>query len=154
MSNRAHRLVGLLVRSILLNSCDKSRPNRTFLIPSGYVGPFQIEYEVEGAPSLGRENGRILIIVPKDGFIRTSDSSADGWGDPDEFFYVSGKQRERLHGPYEPYEDGHPYIQMIWPAGAGGGTGSPPTEWFFAGTDKQNEAYIKTHGVGDGWMKR
>jgi len=70
------------------------------LIPSGYVGWVQIIYAVPGAPSLSKENGKYLLVVPPSGILQTSSLLDVGYGS-DEYFYVSstgGRVRLSLEG--------------------------------------------------------
>src|SRR5678815_4397778 len=78
------------------------RPSR-YLVPFGYVGLVKIQYGVAGAPSFPMEDGRTLIRIPSSGFVQTRDAFAYGLGDPEDYYYVNGAIRQRLHTDSDPY---------------------------------------------------
>jgi hypothetical protein len=66
-----------------------------YLIPDGYSGWVQIQYEVPNPPPVPEENGCDLVRVPANGVFQTSDEDPSGcW--TSEYFYVSRTRRRPL----------------------------------------------------------
>ena len=83
------------------------RRTRVFLIPDGYRGVFTVTDGIPGAPPLPTEDWTYVFRIPPDGKLRTSTSWDEGFGSPDEFYYVSGNRRRRI-GPIAYLEEGKP----------------------------------------------
>jgi hypothetical protein len=139
----------LFVIALLFSGCHQNQvlPMR-WLIPTGYVGPIELEYGIPGAPTLPIEEGRYLIRLSRDGRAQTSTDIGEGrQGDPDDFYYISGEGRKRLAEKNDPYP-----IGTLPPATLVRGESSGVYDKIrkirvFVGNDKQFDDYIKKHGT-------
>ena len=73
-----------------------------YLIPNGYTGYVQIDFNVANAPPLPREGEYFLIKVPPSGIFQTSSGMIESTKLPyqrDEFFYytTAGERRSMVH---------------------------------------------------------
>src|ERR1044071_5271439 len=100
---------------LLLFFTSVSRRQRRFLIPQGYVGFVQVQFGVSGAAPLPLEDGRYLLKIPPTGLLTTSNDWAEGYGDPDEYYYYSGEKRVKLSDGFaESLLGRKPTNQLIW----------------------------------------
>lgn len=132
-----------------------------YLIPEGYVGWVQVDYQIEGAPVLPIEDGYRVYKFPPSGRLQTSSAVEVGTyadllsGLKDEYYYYSpDTQRPLPAGPNR--ADGG----MIWGHGDGqGGSGTASGlhtsgerfedasaktysyEYFFVGTEEEYKNY-------------
>src|SRR5262249_15056089 len=105
-----------------------------YLIPAGYVGWVQADYEVNSAPSLVREEGYDLVIFDAKGHFATSSGMKTGWAE-DEYYYVKNGILQRLRNT--PFCEGG----MIWnQMYSDDGKDKLVKDSFFVGTE---EAYRK-----------
>jgi hypothetical protein len=107
-------------------------PDR-ILIPAGYTGWARIDFGVQDAPPLPREDRATLIVLPPEATLRTSSPHAAGVAG-DEFFYVSGTTRTPLS------TSGVCKGGMIWGVATGtepGNNAAVLSEKFFVGTETQ-----------------
>ena len=80
--------------ALLLTACDSgTAKGQVFLIPPGYSGEVLVEYDVKNAPPLPIEDGARVMIVPADGWLRTSSGIQTGWRRNDELYFWDGKTR-------------------------------------------------------------
>ena len=63
----------------LLAGCGVRRGD-TIVIPAEYEGWVQIHYQVGGSPTLRREGGSNLIVVPGSGIVKTGSVRSPGYG--------------------------------------------------------------------------
>jgi len=107
------------------------RPPDRILIPNGYKGWVRVEFGVNYAPPLPREQRRLLISLKPDGTLQTSSLRPEGFG-KDEYFYSSGNSRTPLS------TSGVCKGGMIWGVVTGSDSGgSTEYEKFFVGTEDQ-----------------
>ncbi len=138
-------MLSLLLLLLPLHGCSNGRRSCRYLIPSGYVGFVRIDYGVSGAPSLPLEQGFLLFRIPSTGYLQTSTAFVGGRVE-DEFYYVTGNQRQQVHGESDGYPTGsQPPIPMVWGRLVGGGRAESVYEMFFIGTKKQYEEFGKKH---------
>ena len=79
----------------------------TYLIPNGYIGWVEIQYDVD-APPLPISDGKYICRIPANGSLRTASALENGWA-KDEYFYYLGD------GSLEPLrETGWGKGGMIW----------------------------------------
>jgi hypothetical protein len=69
---------------------NSTRPASRFLIPDGYTGWVRIEFEVQDAPPLAKEDGEYIVKIPSDGVPRTSSAEQYGWA-KDHYYYYSAE---------------------------------------------------------------
>jgi hypothetical protein len=97
-----------------------------YLIPKGFVGSIRVDFNVEGAPPLPTDSdGYYLVRFPSSGRLKTCSPCTFGHGNR-EFFYESGKRRERLT-----------WRRAIWET-EGGIEGYGAHESYFVGAWKQH----------------
>lgn len=125
---------------------DTRKHHYKYLVPMGYVGWLQVDFNVKGAPALPVEDGYYVIKIPDTGHLQTSTS--DGHGIlGDYYFYYCGDTRKRLDSKKsretcrvwgEVQSEGRDYE----PAAEGLTT----SRVFFVGT---KEAYLKYEHTGN-----
>lgn len=116
------------------------RPPERYLIPSGYTGWVNVDYEQKNSPLLPIENGRRLIRLDANGKASTSSSPLPGHG-RDEFFYDSGDNRIALSTA------GVCKGGMIWePETLVNPATSNPSLRFFVGTEDQYRHQVDPTG--------
>jgi hypothetical protein len=114
----------------VISGCMQTRQADRYLIPQGYTGWVFLEYEVKGAPPLGSESGFKLFRIPRNGRLQTSSPGPVAGAARDEYYYIHSK------GQRQPLKLGDwGRGGSIWGGSVGGGT--PPSERFFIGTEKQ-----------------
>ncbi len=130
------RLVAIIAVTALVCGCSPpTGKGQRFLIPSGYAGEVFVEYAVAGAPPLPLEDGARVMVIPADGWLKTSSDIQTGWRHNDELYFWDGKSRT-------PASSVVPAYQRL---GASNGTWSCPKtgggalkgEIFFLGTEEQ-----------------
>jgi hypothetical protein len=115
-----------------------NRRQRRFLIPQGYIGFIQVQFGVKDAPPLALEDGRYLLKIPPSGLLTTSNDWAEGWGDPDQYYYYSGEKRVKLTDGFDESLLGKkPVNQMIWGGQLWPGNGYPTTYMFYLGPESK-----------------
>lgn len=145
---RIIRSIALLLLFLYLPCCgnNDTHPSR-YLLPAGYVGPIRVEYEVSDAASLPMEEGRYLIRIAADGRAQTSTPLPEGWHSADDFYYVSGTNRQRLPVEYEPSPvETSPSAPSVRGGAVEVVPDKPVVERWFIGTDQQFDNYVKKHG--------
>jgi len=89
-------ILALLYVALLLYAFNPSKGSR-YLLPEKYSGWICVSYNVKDAPLLEKQNGFILLKVPKNGIVKTSSTSGtyskEGYYIPtyDEYYYYSKK---------------------------------------------------------------
>ncbi len=139
-TNRSARIVVGVFTLLLLTGLalwlnvsvrNSTRHSSRFLIPEGYTGWIQVEFEVQGAPPLPMEDGGYVLKIPADGILRTSSREQYGWA-KDHYYYESA-------GGVRPLPDSGPE-GLIWGKINGeesGASGKRKYEEFFVGTAQQ-----------------
>ena len=76
---------------VLMAHCgtDRRTPVR-YLLPDGYQGWVILDYEVDGAPTLRKENGFYVVQFDQTGRVSTSSSVETGWANDEYFYYKDG----------------------------------------------------------------
>jgi hypothetical protein len=95
-------IVFLLTFFSALEGYAGSSPRYIYLIPEGYTGYVQIDFQVTNAPPLPREGEYLLIKLPPSGIFQTSSKMIESTKFPyqrDEFFYytTAGERRSMVH---------------------------------------------------------
>lgn len=114
-----------------INAPNSTPRSMRFLIPEGYSGWVQIEFEAPGAPALPQEGGTTVLQIPPSGTLRTSSPEQYGWVNNSYAFYSSAG----VH----PIPDSGPG-RLIWGkinGEASGASGKRKYEEFFVGTQQQ-----------------
>lgn len=75
--------------ALLFGSGQTSSTNDIYLIPEGYEGPIQINYNIRGAPPLVKEGKFDVIPVQADGTYSTSKPDMEYGTVTDQYYYVS-----------------------------------------------------------------
>ncbi len=139
-TNRSARIVvGAFTLALLtglalwlsVSARNSTRPASRFLIPEGYTGWVRIEFEVQDAPPLAKEDGEYIVKIPPGGVLRTSSAEEYGWA-RDHYYYYSA---QGMH----PLGDSGPGA-LIWGKinGEGfGASGKRKYEELFVGTAQQ-----------------
>jgi hypothetical protein len=126
-----------MVGAIGVALCRCEGPKRTptrYLIPNGYVGWVQIDYEVDRGLAPEREGKYLVLRVPANGHLITSAHYEEGWASDDYFYYDSKGVRTRL--PWTiPGRGG-----MVWGQYSGRSNGDPQYGRMFIGTEEQYRA--------------
>jgi hypothetical protein len=120
-----------------INARNSTPPSMRFLIPEGYSGWVQIEFEVPGAPALPQKGGATVLQIPASGTLRTSSPEQYGWVNNSYAFYSSGGVR--------PIPDSGPG-KLIWGkinGEASGASGKRKYEEFFVGTQQQFKGQVE-----------
>jgi hypothetical protein len=131
--NVLSRFAVLLLTTLFLTiflpkeGCSETVPRYLYLVPEGYIGYVQVNFNVERAAPLLREGDYLLIKIPPSGIVNTSSAMIETTKFPyqrDVFFYYS------FSGDRRP---------MAFPACGGGHTrsriGARVVSWiFFVGT--------------------
>jgi len=122
-------LLAILFLTIFLprEGCTGSVPRYLYLVPEGYIGYVQVNFNVERAAPLLREGEYLLIIIPPSGIVNTSSTMIETTKFPyqrDVYFYYSFSGYRR---------------PMTYPSCGGGHTrsriGEREVSWiFFIGT--------------------
>jgi hypothetical protein len=109
------------------------RPADRILIPAGFTGWARIDFGVNDAPPLAREERHTLIVLKPDGTLKTSSVHPEGIA-KDEYFYFADATRTPLS------TSGVCKGGMIWGVATGtepGANASVQSEKFFVGTETQ-----------------
>jgi hypothetical protein len=111
------------------------RPSR-YLIPEGYMGWVRVDFKVKDAPATPFEDGYYLFKFPLSGKIETSSDIEYGVA-KDEYYYYSDTTRRLLK------VTGWGGGGMIWTGfnGSAQGNNEPPYEYFFVGTEDEENRY-------------
>lgn len=77
VSGRQPALVrsGCIAAVLLASACRSGPPGTRWVLPDGFQGCVEVEYEVPGAPALPEEQGFQLVVVPATA-VPTPDSDA------------------------------------------------------------------------------
>lgn len=120
------------------------RPPERFLIPEGHQGWVRIDFRQKNAPPLPTEDGRLLLKLNAQGFLKTSSDPQPGHG-RDDYFYYAGDRRTRLSNA------GVCKGGMIWQTETvvDEPTGTPFTR-FFVGTEQQYRHEVDPQGKSAG----
>ena len=102
-----------------------------FLIPDGYTGWMQVEFELQDALPLSMEAGEYILKIPASGVLRTSSAEQYGWA-KDQYYCYSAEGMRRI-----PDSGGDPLIWGRINGEASGAAGKRKYEEFFVGTAKQ-----------------
>jgi hypothetical protein len=121
---------GVLFGPFAFDLVTHRRPPDRILIPAGYTGWVRVDFGVESAPGLPREQRRLLIPLQLNGTLKTSTRRPDGFG-KDEYFYVSGDSRNPLS------TSGVCKGGMIWGLETGSNIDGSSFERFFVGSEDQ-----------------
>lgn len=117
----------------------KDRRPCHYMVPEGYVGWVQINYDLKDAPPIPIENEAFIFKFPESGLIETSDTLEYGSA-KDHFFYYSDKGKTEFEPPHTSES---PYRAFI-------GTSRPKPEtnmkksaysWYFIGTDEEYKKF-------------
>jgi Family of unknown function (DUF6843) len=125
--------VGILV-SVVLSICTCEGPKRTpirYLIPEGYVGWIEIDYEVATGVPPGREGKFEVFRIPANGHLDTSARYEEGWASDEHYYYSARGERRRL--PQTISGRGG----MVWGGHNGQSGGGPEYMREFIGTEAQ-----------------
>jgi len=113
-------------------ACGRRRSPSRYLIPQDYVGWVRIEFNINGAPVLEKEDGYSRFTIPESGRLQTSSSIEYGVAH-DEYYYYSPRGRTVLK---ETRSGGN---GLIWAAFTGKDEDRYPEtyQYFFVGTEAQ-----------------
>jgi uncharacterized protein DUF6843 len=114
-----------------INTRSSTPRSLQFLIPEGYSGWVQVEFEIPGAPPLPEEAGQTVVKIPSTGSLQTSSPEKYGWAKDSYAFYSGGSVR--------PIPDSGAG-KLIWGkinGEASGSSGKRKYEEFFVGTQQQ-----------------
>ena len=117
----------------MLSAFGCGRADERYLLPDGYTGWVEIDYEVSTAPTFPRENGFRLVEVPDTGRVETVESPNYGEMFIREYYYV-GAASKRTPAP----TTGGGFSQM------GGNTG--PRSYVLIGHDADYGRYLALYG--------
>jgi hypothetical protein len=73
-----------------------ARHSTHFLIPEGYVGWVEVQYDQAGKQPLNMVNGAYICRIPKSGKLATSSGFEEGWAEDKYFYYSSSNRLEPL----------------------------------------------------------
>ncbi|MFC6232625.1 DUF6843 domain-containing protein [Paenibacillus allorhizosphaerae] len=82
-------LILVLALVVYLGVTDSSSTDDIYLIPEGYEGDIQVNYNVAGAPGLAKEGKYDVIPIRADGTFDTSKPDMEYGLVTDQYFYVS-----------------------------------------------------------------
>jgi len=119
------------------------RPPDRILIPAGYTGWIRVDFGVNDAPPLPREQRILLIQLSPDGTLKTSTERPTGFG-RDDYFYVSATGRSPLS------TSGVCKGGMIWGLETGTLENRRTFERFFVGTEDQFRHEVNPDGKNFG----
>jgi hypothetical protein len=117
---------------VTLLSCEE--PKRTpirYMIPEGYVGWFEIDYNVPTGAAPEREGKYVVYRIPANGHLITSAHYEVGWATDEHYYYNVRGDRRRL--PETISGRGG----MVWGEHEGRSGDGPQYEREFIGTEKQ-----------------
>ena len=137
----------LLLTLLLPSGCqwlqDEIRRPTRYILPEGYAGWVEIEYEVEGAPPLPIEDGQYVAEIGPDGRLVTS-SSID-FGTPlrgsDEYVYQESGERITADASQSRVGYWRPTIGRRSIRLDSGDITYVKYEMFFVGTEDQREGW-------------
>jgi len=116
--------------------CGCGGPRRTptrYLIPGGYAGWIQVDYDSTGGVAPEHDGKYLVLRVPASGHLVSSAHYEEGWAGDDYFYYDSKGARTRLRWTM-PGRGG-----MVWGLHSGS-HGGPQYDRMFIGTESQYRA--------------
>jgi hypothetical protein len=125
------RVCVVVAVGVTLFSCDwRKRTPIRYLIPEGYIGWIEIDYDpAKGVPP-EREDKYMVFRIPANGRLITSARYEAGWASDEHFYYDAKGERKRLTETLSGRGG------MVW-GGHDGWSGGPKYEREFIGTEKQ-----------------
>ena len=135
-------LIGVLVivfAGTLAYLYDKNKPREAdvYLIPQGYNGPVVVQYWIEGAPELTKEDDHFVFTIPQDGKLDTVTKQPNTGVAQDLYYYVdaNGKRTELVYGKE---------IHGIFLGRDEDDLSGPLTSSFYVGTEQQWQEWNRT----------
>jgi hypothetical protein len=131
-SQRLLRIRVLIALGVALCACrEQQRTPVLYLIPEGFVGWLEIDYDQAGGVPPEREGRYEVMRLPAAGLLATTARQESGWAS-DEYDYVdAGGNRRKL--PVTAGGRGG----MVWAEHSGEANGGPNFERIFIGTEAQ-----------------
>jgi hypothetical protein len=114
---------------------DPKLHSSKFMVPDGYVGWLQLEYNVKEGPLVPIEGGKKVFKFPASGVLKTSSAGPDR-GAEDEYVYYS--EADSVHQIPMQYWSGN---GMVWGNYEGFKGGVMSLFGFFVGTEEQYKKY-------------
>lgn len=89
-----YSFAGCLSNTQPLNTESRCLPMYRFLIPDGYVGWIQVDFNIKNADALPAEGDYLVFTIPPSGYLKTPAKYMCGY--PQDYYYYSDKSRRQL----------------------------------------------------------
>lgn len=135
---RALRVCAVVSIGFTLCACEGlTRTPLRYLIPAGYVGWIQIDYDVATGAAVEREGKYIVLRIPANGHLVTATHFEAGAAADEYYYYDARGERRRFLANFVRAD------RLVWGEHVGQSGGGPQFEREFIGAEKQ---YLLTTG--------